>query len=496
MVKARVEQALNRRFDSCPDLRVDIIKSMKKILISSAYIYPICPLNINHARMFIIGDIIARHSREKKKKVFFPIASHYSGNSAQRVSEIFIKIFSKNSEVTKEEKKVFGLYKNTYNVPVATLKNFVNPLNILNFYSQEILWELKSLDVSGDYEYFYTTIHKDFSIFIKTIISLYKKNNLLIYNKNKELALNYDDKKWKEKTLNLLNRTEFIQPFHKNNITSAMKNIRNDWGLLREGGFGVSYDKKRIIDPMFDSELFTIFDLYIRLKKEYKDRSINTKDVFKNLFQVLKKQGEPKSVLINKIIDWLPCDIFVCEEHLKNWVVKKLYAESLLLDKKYQTKKYFILGMGLLNGKRMSASKGNAILAKDLINYHGSTKARLIIILGGGHPSKTYNYDKELPAQVDKLLNNFINYYTYLVSLANKEIHTNKIEEEKIEIETICNAIEENINKGYYRQAIIELLSILPAKYGSPTSKTASLLISLYKKYLDILLPSLLNSFC
>lgn len=427
--------------------------------------------------------------------MFFPIASHYSGNSAQNISKIFTKFFSKNNTITEEEKKVFSLYKNTYSVSTPILKSFTCPLNILNFYNQEILWELKSLDVSGDYEYFYTTKHKDFSIFINTIISLYKKNNLLVYNKNKKLALSYDDNKWKEKTLNLLNQTKFIQSFHKNNVISAMKNIRSDWGLLRKDGFGVSYDKKWIIDPMFDSELFTIFDLYIRFKKKYNDKSTNTENIFKNLFEVLKGQGESKNSLVSKITDWLPCDIFVCEEHLKNWIVKKLYAESLLLDKKYQTKKYFILGMGLLNGKRMSASKGNAILAKDLISHYGSTKARLIIILGGGHPSKTYDYDESLPAQADKLLNNFTNYYTYLISLANKEIYTDGAEKEKLAIETIYDVLEGNIRKGYYRQAIIELLSILPTKYKSPTSKTAYLLISLYEKYLIILLPSLLNNF-
>lgn len=473
------------------------MKSMKKTFISSAYIYPICPLNINHARMFIIGDIIARYSRSRGIDVFFPIASHYSGNTAQHISETFTKIFSNKGTATEEEKRVFNLYRNIYSVPTAALKSFTNALNILDFYNQEILWELKSLDVSGDYEYFYTTKHKDFSVFINTIISLYEKSGLLIYNTNKELALDYDDTKWKEKTLNLLNQTEFIQPFHKNNIASAMKNVRSDWNLLREDGFGVNYGEKWIVDPMFDSELFTLFDLYIRFKKEYGGKMLNTYDIFENLFDVLRHQEKSKSVLVNKIIDWLPCDVFVCEEHLKNWVIKKLYAESLLLDKKYQTKKYFVLGMGLLNGKRMSASRGTAILANNLINSYGSTKARLIILLGGGHPSKTYDYDESLPTQVDKLLNNFTNYYLYLVSLADKEIRTSTIDDTKngeLTFETIHDTIERNISKGYYRQAIIELLSIVPKKYGSPTSKMAGLLISLYGKYLGILLPSLLNN--
>lgn len=445
--------------------------------------------------MFIIGDIIARQARKEGKSVFFPIASHYSGNSAQNVSKTLTKIFSKNNTITEEEKKIFDLYKNFYNVPTTILKNFTNPLNILNFYNQEILWELKSLDVLGDYESSYTTNHEDFPIFINTIISLYKKHNMLISNKNNELALHYEDVGWKETTFELLDRIKLIQPFHKNNLITGMRNITSNWGLLREDGFGVIYGKKWIIDPMFDSELFTIFDLYVKFKKEYKSKSVNAKDIFENLFEVLKDKRKPQYALVKKILEWLPCDVFICEEHLKNWVAKKLYTESLLLNKKYQTKKYFVLGMGLLNGRRMSASKGNAILARNLINYYGTTKARLIIIMSGGNPSKTYSYDKQLPEQIDKLLNNFTNYYTYLISLANREISANNSDEKTPSVEAISEAIDDNISQGYYRQAMIELLSILPKKYKLPTNKTATILIPLYEKYLDILLPSLLSSF-
>jgi len=464
---------------------------MKKF-ISLPYIYPICPLNINHSRMFIVGDIIERYSRMKKEAVFFPVASHYSGNSAQNISETFKKFFLSN-QTTEEEKKIFSLYKNIYNVPSIVLKTFTNPLNILNFFNQEILWELKSLNVSADYEYSYTTENKDFSIFINTIISLYEKNKLLIYNKNKELALNYDNSEWRRKTFNLLEKTEILQPFHKNNIISATKYLRSDWGLLRETGFGVRYNKKWVIDPMFDSELLSLFDLYIRFKAEYKNKSISTKNFFENLFEILKNPKRTNDALVSKIIEWLPCDIFICEEHLKIWLVKKIFAESLLLNEKYQTKKYFILGTGLLNGKRMSASRGNAILTSDLINKYGPTKARLIIILQGGHPSKTYEYNQSLSIEVDRLIANFTNYFTYLLSLANKKINIENAED--LPINTICDSIEKNINNGHYRQAVIELLSTVPQKYKIRTTKSARSLIFLFKRYLDILLPGLLEPF-
>lgn len=468
---------------------------MKKTFISSAYIYPLCPLNMNHAKMYVIADIIARIERSKDRSVFFPIASHYSGNSAQNISEAFKKIYSDSGTATNNDKKIFNMYKNFYGVPVKTLKSFTDPLNILNYYNQEILWELKSLDVLGDYESSYTTNHEDFPAFINTIISLYGKHNVLINNKKNELALDYENNNWKETTMELIERTEFIQQFHKNNIITGMSNITSKWGLLREDGFGVTYKRKWIIDPMFDSELFTVFDLYVRFKRLHKGKMKNVNSIFNNLFKVLEGKEKPRTILVKRIIQWLPCDIFICEEHLKNWIAKKMHAESLLLNKKFQTRKYFVLGMGLLNGKRMSASRGNAILARDLIIKYGTTKARLIIIMGGGNPSKNYSYDEQLPSQIDKLLNDFTNYYTYITSIARKEVTTDTNADEINSVEAVSKVINDNIIKGYYRQVIIELLNIFPSKYPNPSYKTANVLISIYKKYLDIFLPSLLAGF-
>src|SRR3990167_8277181 len=118
---------------------------MNKFLVSCAYVYPLCPLSLNHAKMFVVADIIARNERRKGKNVFFPVASHYSGNSAQNISKAFGKISSEAGHLNNEEKKLFNLYKNVYKTPNSILKTFADSLNILEFYNREILWELKSL---------------------------------------------------------------------------------------------------------------------------------------------------------------------------------------------------------------------------------------------------------------------------------------------------------------------------------------------------------------
>lgn len=467
---------------------------MKKFVISIPYIYSICPLNIDHARLFVIADVFARYERKKGKQVIFPVASHYSGVTAQNISGHFSNIFSKKLKISDEEEKIYKLYRNFYQVPEYILRKFVNPYYLLDFFSQEMLWELRSLNVSCDYENFYSTNIEDFSIFVNAIFSKYKELGLLIENKKGELALNYDDERWKEITLAQFKKTDFIQDFHKKHIIEAMRNIRSDWGILRKEGAGVIYKNKWIIDPMFDSELFTIFDLYVRNKKQYSKTNTDKKKLFERIFKSISGRKDEKSVTIDEIIKNLPCDLCVCEEHLKNWVVKKFYTESILLDEKYRTKKYFITGMGFLEGKRMSASRGHSILAKDLITEYGGVIARLVILLNGGHPSKMYNYDKSVTLTAKKIINNFVSYCQYMHTVS-KSVSGVTIMENKTLYQLLSKKIEDNIQKGYLRQAVVDLLVVIPKKYKPLTKKDAATFIRFYAEYLTILLPGFLEDF-
>jgi len=434
----------------------------------------------------------------KWEEVFFPIATHYSWNTAHNISEVFKKYYETNKFKSAYDKKIFKLYKDYYNLNSWILKTFVEPMNILDFYNQETLWELKSLWVSWDYEYSYTTWHKDFWKYINTIINIYKDKSLLVKNNKNEIAIDYDNEDWKSIVKEQIENVNFIQLFHKNNIISAMKNIRNDWSLLRDNWYWVVFedewkDNWKIIDPMFDSELFMIFDLYIKFKKDYKIDDLEVVDIFKNLFNVLNWLEESKFNIVEDIVDWLKSTVCVCEEHLKNWLVKKFYSETKILAENYRTKDYFLLWMWLLNWKRMSASRWTAILSSDLINTYGGINSRIIMIFSWWHPSKTFEYNINWPNEVNEILKKFSKYYLYLI-LSIKNNFNSK--EKNIDLNLIENKIVNNIEKWYFKQALIELLVIIPKNNPQPNIKTSKGLLNIYNKYLDILSPWLINNFC
>ena len=240
---------------------------------------------------------------------------------------------------------------------------------------------------------------------------------------------------------------------------------------------------------MFDSDLFTLFDLYMRVKKHLPN-DCDAEDIFRELFSCLHEENvSSENNVVNEILEWLPCDLFVCEEHLKTWIVKKTYSETLLLEPKFRTKKYFITGMGKINNERMSSSRGTAVLLKDLIQQFGVHNARLIIMMTGGHPSKLYNYDINLPNEIAKMTEYFKEYVNYLYSIYLKDRTveaTNDFSKDRLEI-------ERNIEQGYYKQAIIHMMKIMPKNNKEIQAFRAKEILGIYHDYLEILVPNFLN---
>ena len=460
-----------------------------KYLISLPYLYPVCPISIDHARMFVVADINARIQRKKNKEVYFPIAAHFSGITAERTCKLLNGKYDKSDKLYNEKSKIHNIFSKIYKIPENILILLKSPLDILYYFTYQILTNLKSINISCDYSSFYMTNSKDFEIFVKVMFEYYEKNHVLVMNEKNELALNYSDKLWKKMTFEAINKIEFIQKFHKNNVIGTFENVREDFGLLRDYGIGIRYNEKYVIDPMFDSDLFTLFDLYMKTNNEkLTDKKII--EVFRELFACLSDEKKTiKNRIVKDILDWLPCNLFVCEEHLKTWIVKKTYSETLLLDPKYRTQKYFITGMGKINNERMSSSRGTAILLKDLIDEYGEHNARLVILMTGGHPSKIYSYDTNLPQKIKKMTQDFKEYLNYLNSIYFRDV--------KAPIKNIYyrdkQEIEKDIEEGYYQQAIIHIMKIMPKKNKNISPSQAKEILKIYKEYLDILVPDFMN---
>jgi leucyl-tRNA synthetase len=197
--------------------------------------------------------------------------------------------------------------------------------------------------------------------------------------------------------------------------------------------------------------------------------------------------------LINIILENLPCDVFVGEEHLKNWLVKKFFAESKLLHPRFRTRKYVIMGMGFVNGQKMSASKGRGVLVKDLIRDLGPVVARLTLLLSGGNIAKACNYDDQLPQTAQDFINRFTDHLIQVLAVSQQQKQPALTAQQK-QITTIATRLDHLIEEGNFRQAITELIVTIPNQHKNWQDQSLALL-NLYQKYLKILLPGLFGRF-
>ena len=96
--------------------------------------------------MFVVADVFARFLSSQNNvdcQLIFPIASHYSGNTAQSTSRVFCEYFS--GYRNDYNSQVFNLYKNIYKTPSSIIRKFVNPTYLMDYFNAEIINELRML---------------------------------------------------------------------------------------------------------------------------------------------------------------------------------------------------------------------------------------------------------------------------------------------------------------------------------------------------------------
>lgn len=454
-------------------------------------IYPVCPLSIDHARMYVVGDIFARYFRSCHKKVIFPIGFHFSGSTAQKFCN---ELNSTESNDTKD------LFTKIYNCSSQEINYFKKSgLNILNFYTYKTLSELKKINITADYNEYYTTISEQYESFVHAIFDEYKKKGVLIH-KNNNLQLEYTNKKWKESVISWIDQISTILPDKKKNLSGAINDLENGWDILKNEGIGVKLEEDKIIDSMHDSELLSLYDLINHVSLTEGEFTL---DEIKELFLALSGNfSNNLSPKVSSVISLLPTSLLIMEEHLKVWFIKKIYVETLLFNKEYRTREFCVHGLGMRDNKRMSSSKGNAILLKDLILKNDPIKARMIMIMTSSNISNFYNYNNSIITEVDKVLSKFKNFISStLIELSsdskfklsdflNEDYRENifsKIEKNEELVLIFCR-LEKYLKEGFLKQGIIELMRTIPKKYKNHSAKEKLQLMPVINYYIKILL--------
>ncbi len=139
---------LAKIFEANPDSK------RKKIFITSPYPYASGPTHIGHGRSFVNGDIFARYYRAKGFNVLYPMAFHITGTPVLAISSSI----ERGDQVQIDRMKEYvSLHTRNQKAVNEIVNSFVDPWNIVNYFSNTIKLDFKAIGMSLDWRREFTT---------------------------------------------------------------------------------------------------------------------------------------------------------------------------------------------------------------------------------------------------------------------------------------------------------------------------------------------------
>ena len=145
-------------FEANPD------PNKEKIFITSPYPYTSGPSHIGHGRSFINGDVFARYYRAKGYNVLYPMAFHITATPVLAVSS---SIERKDQATIDRMKEYVSLHTKDKKKLLDIIESFIDPWNIVNYFSATYKIDFKSLGMSLDWRREFTTGDKIYNKFIE-----------------------------------------------------------------------------------------------------------------------------------------------------------------------------------------------------------------------------------------------------------------------------------------------------------------------------------------
>jgi leucyl-tRNA synthetase len=431
----------------------------KKYFLDIAHMHPVCPLSLSHARIFVLADVWARWKRKQGFSVRFPICMHYSGSTVFKITNA-VSNFLQNRELNDTDQKTLDLIFNFYKIPREHLHQFTEPISVLNYFSDVILKDLRSIQVSCDYNDYFNTTSQWYQEFVRSVFDIYTEKSF-ITTRNRNKSLNYPNQLFRDSAVKRLNETGFSPLTAKAMVADSLEKLNGEWSYERENSVGTEINK-RIVDPQFDSEFLSIFNSIYPHLKDLDINEVDAPNIFRGFFHKINDPDGNFSPLVeelySKILKFLPANLFLVERHLQNWVAKRIYTETILLTPQFSTGEYFFLGSITVNGKIDSASRGRGLTLSQLIQEAGPINARISLLYTFGNLWRDFEWTPSFSRDIRQKTWRFIKFY--------KLLRIRSVEKNFNEILTLLNnadkELENNLYSGSIRQFIHLLFDELP----------------------------------
>ena len=238
--------------------------------------------------------------------------------------------------------------------------------------------------------------------------------------------LNYADPGWKEKAREALAKMELVPPESRAQYEHTIEWLR-EWPCTRKVGMGTRapWDPNWIIESLSDSTVYMAYYTISHLLKQLDPERLGD-EVFDFIFY---GRGDPEALSRSSGIPvqtlkrmreefeyWYPLDYRMsASELIPNHLTFFIFHHALLFPH-LLPKGIVCFGMAVLEGQKMSSSKGNLVEVNRAVQEYGADAVRLYL-LSSSEPWQDFNWRKNEAESMVRALDRFFSLCRELLSL-------------------------------------------------------------------------------
>jgi len=225
--------------------------------------------------------------------------------------------------------------------------------------------------------------------------------------------LKYSDPEWKKEVSDHLQDMALVPPEVRVEFDRTVDWLK-DWACTRRVGLGTRFpwDTTQLIEPLSDSTVYMAYYTIAHKIREIEPKYL-TPEVFDYIFLGKKSPDLPErkklDVMRQEFLYWYPYNFrFSAKDLISNHLTFQLFHHVTIFPKDKLPLGMVVFGMGLLNGAKMSSSKGNVFLLEDAVNEFGADTVRMFL-MGSAEPWQDFDWRNELVISTKKQIERFYN---------------------------------------------------------------------------------------
>jgi len=224
--------------------------------------------------------------------------------------------------------------------------------------------------------------------------------------------LRYDDAEWKGKAHDAVAQLDAIPENTREQYDHTIDWL-NEWPAIRNYGLGtrLPWDPEFVIEPLSDS---TLYMSYYTIAHRIDDVPVDEldRDFFDTLFFGPEEVAEPDETALDLREEWdywYPVD-YRCSGNdlISNHLTFYLFHHAEFFEQPNWPQGITVMGMGLLEGEKMSSSKGHVVLPQEAIQKYGADTVRFFL-LNSAEPWQDYDWRSEQVESTRDQLDRFWN---------------------------------------------------------------------------------------